>query len=238
VLRRQHIGVYLDSDAVHYDPRASSGLRLVELAPGVVQVVGGTHNSLVVELADGLAVVDAPIDERQSRWTLDAAKASFPGKPVRFLVLTHHHMDHAGGLRTYVAEGATLVVGAGAGEHFRRALAAPDRLSGGILAASPRRPEIVEVADRRSVDAGGVLEVIRVDNPHAEATLLAWVPKARLGFVAALWSPGREKVGDALTPGQAAIVAGVRKAGIAPERFAGGHGGVADYAPLDALAGR
>jgi glyoxylase-like metal-dependent hydrolase (beta-lactamase superfamily II) len=238
VLRRQHIGVYLDSDAVHYDPQASGGLKLVELGPGVVHVVGGSHNSLVVELPDAIAVVDAPIDEAQSRWTIDAAKARFPGKPIRFLALTHHHMDHAGGLRSYVAEGATLVVGAGAAAHYRKHLAAPDRLSGGLLASKPRAPEIVEVADRSAVGTGGVLEAIRLENMHAESTLIAWVPQAKLGFVADLWSPGREKLGETLTPGQSAVVVGVRKAGISPERFAGGHGGAADYAPLEALAGK
>jgi len=33
-------------------------------------------------------------------------------------------------------------------------------------------------------------------------------------------------------------VAGVKKAGIAPVKFAGGHGGTADYAPLAALEGK
>ena len=237
VLRRQHIGLFLDSDAIHHDPQASPGLRLVEVAPGVQHFVGGTHNSLVVELDDALAVVDAPIDERQSRLTIDAAKARYPGKPVRYLVLTHHHMDHAGGLRTYVAEGATLVVGAGAGAHFRRVLAAPDRLSGGALANHPRRPELLEVADRTVLGTGArTLEAYRIDNPHVAAMLMPYVPQARIAFVADLWSPGREKVGEVLTPGQAAIVAAVRKAGISPERFAGGHGAVGEYAPLAALA--
>ena len=34
------------------------------------------------------------------------------------------------------------------------------------------------------------------------------------------------------------VVDGVKKAGIAPVKFAGGHGGVSDYAPLAALAGK
>ena len=53
---------------------------------------------------------DAPYGELQSRWVIDAAKAKYPGKPISYLVLTHHHMDHTGGMRTYVAEGATVIV--------------------------------------------------------------------------------------------------------------------------------
>lgn len=239
VLRRQALCLYLDSDAIHHDPQASDGLKLVELAPGVSHAVGGTHNSLVVELDDGLAVIDAPIDEAQARWTLAAARARHPGKPVRWLVLSHHHMDHVGGLRAFVAEGATLVVGAGAAAHYRRVLAAPDRLSGGTLAARPRPVEIVEVAGRTVLGSGArTVEVFPLENPHAQGMVLPWVPQARLAFVVDLWSPGREKLGETLTPGQAAVVAAVRKAGIAPERFAGGHGGVGEYAALEALAGR
>ncbi len=233
ILRRGYLGLYLDSDAIYFDPQASPGLALLELAPGVAHQVGGTHNALVVELADALVVVDAPIDEGQARWTLEAARLRFPGKPVRWLVLSHHHMDHVGGLRTYIAEGATLVVGAGAGPHFRRALAAPDRLSGATLAAHPRAPAIVEVSERMVLGAGArTVEVYPLENPHAQAMLLPYVPHARLGFVADLWSPGREKLGETLNPGQAALVAAVRKAGISPARFAGGHGGRGDYAPL------
>jgi glyoxylase-like metal-dependent hydrolase (beta-lactamase superfamily II) len=238
VLRRPNIGTYLDSDAVSWDPQANpGGLKLVELAPGVQHVVGGTHNSLIVDLGDSIAVVDAPVGEAQSRFTIDAAKAKYPGKPIQFLVLTHHHMDHAGGARSYVAEGATLFVGAGAGDHFRRALAAPDRLGSGVIDKSRRRPEIVEVADRAVLGTGSrTLELYKIDNPHVDPMLIAYVPSAKVGFVADIWSPARDKLGDAPTPGQAALVAAVKKAGIAPERFAGGHGGVADFAPLERLA--
>ena len=41
-----------------------------------------------------------------------------------------------------------------------------------------------------------------------------------------------------LNPNLAALVAGVKKAGIAPTKFVGGHGGIADYAPLAALEGK
>ena len=236
VLRRQHIGTYLDSDAVSFDA-ASGGFRLAEVAPGVSQVVGGSHNSLVVEMTDHLVVLDAPVGESQSRWTLDAARAKYPGKPVKYLVLSHHHMDHAGGARTYVAEGATVLVGAGNGPHFAKVFSAPHRVDRDALETRPRRAEIVEVEDKKVLSDGKrSLEIHRIDNPHAEGMLIAYLPDAKLGFVVDLWSPGRDKLGDKPTPGQAALVAAVKKRGLTLERFAGGHGTVADYAPLEALA--
>ena len=63
---------------------------------------------------------DAPYGELQSRWVIDAAKAKYPGKPIKYLVLTHHHMDHTGGMRTYVAEGATIIVPSQSPRIFRK----------------------------------------------------------------------------------------------------------------------
>ncbi len=237
VIRRQFIGTYLDSDAVNFDSDAVPGLRLAELAPGVSQVVGGSHNSLVVEMADHLIVFDAPINEWQSRWTLDAARAKYPGKPVKYLVQTHHHMDHAGGVRTYAAEGATVLVGKGNRAHFEKVFAAPHLIDGDALQARPRAAQVEEIADRRLLSDGKrTVEVLYLENPHAEGMLIGYVADVRLGWVADLWSPGRDKLGDKPTPGQAALVAAVTRLSSTPERFAGGHGSVADYAPLAALA--
>jgi len=64
------------------------------------------------------------------------------------------------------------------------------------------------------------------------------VADARLAYATDIWSPGAAPLPDKLTPPLAALVAGVKKAGIAPTKFAGGHGSVGDYAPLAALEGK
>ena len=51
VLRRMFLGRFLDSDKVYYPE--SGGFRLVELAPNVQQVVGGSANNLIVAMKDG-----------------------------------------------------------------------------------------------------------------------------------------------------------------------------------------
>ena len=68
--------------------------------------------------------------------------------------------------------------------------------------------------------------------------LIGYVADARLGFVTDVWNPGSGPLPDKLDRSLAALVAGVRKAGIWPRKFAGGHGSVADYAPLAALEGK
>src|SRR5258708_30318207 len=138
VLRRLFLTRLTDSDAIIYP--TGGGLKLVELAPNVQHVQGGTANNLIVAMKDFLIVFDAPYGELQSRWTIDAAKAKYPGKPIRYLVLTHHHMDHTGGMRTYAAEGATIIVPSQTKDYFEKVVRAPHTVVPDELQKNPKLP--------------------------------------------------------------------------------------------------
>ena len=233
VLRRQFIGTYLDSDHSSFDTLTGGGLRLHELAPGVQHVVGGSHNALVVDMRDHLIVFDAPVSDWQSNWTMRAAQAKHGPKPIRYLVLTHHHMDHAGGLRAYMAQGATLVVGRGTAAHYRRVLAAPAHRNPDLGAYDFSRANIIEVQDRfLMTDGQREVSAHLTENPHVDGMLIGYVADARIGFVTDIWSPGAGPLPKQITSPLAALVMAARRAGISPLRFAGGHGSTGEYAPL------
>ncbi|HKC06071.1 MAG TPA: MBL fold metallo-hydrolase [Methylomirabilota bacterium] len=240
VIRRQFIGTYLDSDQPSYDTQSAPGLKLEELAPGIQHVVGGSHNSLIVEMKDHLIVFDAPVSDWQSTWTISAARGKYVRKPIKYLVLTHHHMDHAGGIRAYADAGATIVTGQGTAAHFRQVLAAPFTRNPVLSQSDLTRTPIVEVMGKHVLSDGTrQVELYVLDpNPHAEGLLIGYVPDVKIGFVTDIWSPGAGPLPDKLNPALASLVAGVKKAGITPAKFAGGHGGAADYAPLAALEGK
>src|SRR6266700_2438040 len=145
VLRRIFLGRFLDSDKVYFPE--NGGFKLAELAPNVQQVVGGSANNLIVAMKDGLVIFDAPVDEGQSRWVIDAAKAKYPGKPIKQLVMTHHHMDHSGGARAYVAEGAEIVLPGQARPFFEKMFAVKHELKPDALAKAPKAAKIVDVKD-------------------------------------------------------------------------------------------
>jgi len=238
ILRRQFIGTYMDSDNISFDTRATSSLRLNEVAPGVQHQAGGTHHSLIVEMRDYLIVVDAPVADGQSNWTIAAAQAKYPGKPIRFVVLTHHHMDHVGGIRAYLAQGATLVVGQGGAAHYRKMLAAPYTRNPDLAARRDLSgAQILEVADKHVFNDGKrEVSVHLIENPHASALLLAYVADARIAYVTDVYSPGTP-LPPKMNPALQSVVNGVKKAGIQPVTFVGGHGSSAPYALLVGLAG-
>jgi len=80
-----------------------------KLADGVWLLGGGTHNSVLVEFKDFVTVVEAPQNEARSLAVIDEANRLAANKPIKYVVNTHHHFDHAGGLRTYLSQGTTVI---------------------------------------------------------------------------------------------------------------------------------
>jgi glyoxylase-like metal-dependent hydrolase (beta-lactamase superfamily II) len=80
-----------------------------KLADGTWLLGGGSHNSVLVEFKDFVAVVEAPQNEARSLAVIEEASRLVPNKLIKYVVNTHHHFDHAGGLRTYLSQGTTVI---------------------------------------------------------------------------------------------------------------------------------
>jgi len=80
-----------------------------KLADHVWLLGGGPLNSVLVEFKEFVAVVEAPQNEARSLAVIDEVHKLVPGKMIRYVVTTNHHMAYAGGLRTYFSQGTTVV---------------------------------------------------------------------------------------------------------------------------------
>ena len=171
-----------------------------ELADGVWLLGGASHNSVAVEFADYVAVVEAPIDERRNLAVIDEVVRLVPDKPIRFLINTHQHHDHIGGLRTYMHIGATIVT------HWKNyAFYTRD-----VLNYAPRTlaPDMVSLWPPTELAEGYQYETVRenywlhdgarsmhVSYVHplrmVEGMLVAYLPNERMLIEAALYDPPR-----------------------------------------------
>jgi glyoxylase-like metal-dependent hydrolase (beta-lactamase superfamily II) len=213
---------------------AAAGLvmKLTELAPNVSHAQGTSHNSLIVAMKNYLVVFDAPQNEAQSRWTIDAAKAKYPGKPVKYLVMTHHHMDHMGGARTYVAEGATIIIGSPDKAHTVAELSAPRTMHPDALQKNPKPVKVIEVKDKMTLKDGEEIRIYRIPNPHAEGMLTMYVAGPKIVWVTDIYSPGRDA---AKTPANSQFHDTIKQLGLSPALYAGGHGASASEADFAAM---
>jgi len=96
-------------DAVRAATVAPVKVESQKLADGVWLLGGGTHNSVLMEFKDFAAVVEAPQNEARSLAVIEEVNRLVANKPIKYVVNTHHHFDHAGGLRTYLSQGTTVI---------------------------------------------------------------------------------------------------------------------------------
>jgi glyoxylase-like metal-dependent hydrolase (beta-lactamase superfamily II) len=228
VLRRLFLNRLTDSDAIYFPPGGS--FKLVELAPNVQHVQGGGANHLIVNMKDGLVVVDAPVDNGQSAEVIKLAKAKYPGKPIKTLVLTHHHMDHTGGVREFAAEGASVIVPTPDKAYFEEAIKRPHTIEPDAQQKAQKPANVQEVKDTLSLKDDTVeINLYNIPNPHVEGYLLVHVAKENVLFVTDLISPRGPITRN---PATVAVGDALRKYNITNATIAGGHGAVAKQADI------
>jgi glyoxylase-like metal-dependent hydrolase (beta-lactamase superfamily II) len=173
-----------------------------KLGDGVWHVTGGSHHSLVVEFADYIAVVEAPLDEARSLAVLAEAKKLVPNKPVKYLLTTHHHFDHTGGLRTYAAEGATIVTHQSNVPYFEKTLAAPATIAPDMQAKNPKAPMLQGVSEKTVItDKKQTIEIYPTGgDTHTKEYPLIYLPKTRVLVEADAYSPGPPDAPPPATP--------------------------------------
>jgi glyoxylase-like metal-dependent hydrolase (beta-lactamase superfamily II) len=162
-----------------------------KLADGVYWMGGGSHHSVAVEFRDFVAVVEAPLNEARSIAVIAAIRKLIPGKTIDFVVNTHHHFDHAGGIRAYVhEEGSTIVTYRGNRDFYGQELLSqtaqrtlePDRLSLYPPEETAEGYRFETVTERYALSDGTrTMEVHHVRGlNHVEGMLMAYLPKEKI----------------------------------------------------------
>ena len=155
-----------------------------QLAEGIYQLTGGEANSGAIEMRDHIVMVDMPNGDETALAYMAKAKELIPNKPIRFVIVSHQHWDHAGGVRTAIDEGATLVTHEMHRPFLERVAKMPYTLEPDRLSKSRKAPRFQTVGSRGQLTDGNrtidLYEVI--GNIHSAGLLMAYLPKERVMF--------------------------------------------------------
>ena len=159
-------------------------IKETKLADGVYLFESGT-NSLAVEFSDHVMVVEPSAGGRGPKPTINKAREMFPGKPVKYVVITHHHDDHSGGVRSYVAEGVTIVTTPANQSYFETMSASDFSINRDDQSQKKQKPSFEFIQNKKRVFTDGkqTVEIIDIGpSPHANEMLIAYLPKEKLVF--------------------------------------------------------
>ncbi|MDA1315672.1 MAG: MBL fold metallo-hydrolase [Acidobacteria bacterium] len=201
-----------------------------ELAKGVWLLGGSSHNSVAIEFDKFVAVVEAPLDEERSLVVIEQIVKLVPDKPIRFIVNTHAHYDHLGGLRAYLHIGATVITQQRNRLFYETEILnyVPRTLQPDMMSLYPPT-EISEGYTMEDVDEKYVitdrtrsLEMYYVQGlgSHVEGMLMAYLPNEKILIEADLYDPPATKP----TPTNKTLLDNVRQIGLDVETIAPIHG--------------
>jgi len=213
-----------------------------KIADGVWALTPGAEGSILVEFNNYVVMIEGPGSEAYTMAALADVKKLTPNKPIKYVINTHHHSDHAGGLRAYVAEGIPIITHEAHKKYYEEVILKnrhtinPDR-----LARAPRPAIIETMKDKRVLTDGSMTVEIHLlrNNAHAEGLLVAYLPKEKLLIQADSYipRPGAPPL-PAPSPYTINLVDNVTRLKLDVDRVVQIHGGISPYADVLAAAGR
>lgn len=206
-----------------------------EIAPEVFHVRALTHHSLIVEMNDHLVAIEPPLYDQRTQAVLDAVGARWPDKPIKYIIASHFHNDHIGGVRGYGAIGAALIIGKDTEGHYEAIFDAPHTVYPDAFSSNPRDVEIITVAPENPLlltDGARTIRIFDVPNRHAIGMLVPYIEDAKLVFVSDLYNPElfAAPIPQLFSLWSVDLLEGLEASGLDIQWLAGAHGGVTSYA--------
>lgn len=216
------------------DQRTEATLQIVEVGDKIFHIRSLTHNSLVIEMKDYLIVADAPLYDERTQVVLSTIEQRWPDKPVKYLVSSHFHNDHIGGIRGFGAAGATLIVGKGTKDHYETIFEEPHTVFPDVYSSTQNKVKIKTVKPGKDLiltDGIRRVRIFDVKNRHAIGMLMPFVEDANMVFVSDLYNP---EFFPAAIPQQFIFWAedllyALAAKGLDIQWMVGAHGGVSSY---------
>ncbi|MES2356334.1 MAG: MBL fold metallo-hydrolase [Pseudomonadota bacterium] len=214
-----------------------------KLAEGVYYLTGGTHHSVAIEQRDHVVVIEAPQNEERSLAVIAKVKETIPNKAIKYLVNTHAHFDHSGGLRTFVDEGATIVTEQANQPFYQKAWAAPRTIDSDRLAKSKKIAKFETFKTKHVLSDGKrSIEIYPIiGSGHNDAFALVYLPAEKILIEADAYTPlaANAPLPTAPNPYTVNLYENIQKLKLDVEQIAALHGPrVVTIADLRSVIGR
>ena len=205
----------------------AAGPTSEKLADGVYRI-NGAYNALAIEFRDHIVLFEGgPQNIERSLAIIAEAKKVIPNKPIRYSILSHHHIDHSGGLPGIVAEGATIITHDMNKAFLEKALTTPRTLAPDAMSKSGKKPKIEGLTDKRVLqDDTRTVEIHRIVGlPHADGLLVVYLPKEKILSYADMFNlpTAAAPVPNPPVVGTQVFLANIERLNLQPERIMSVH---------------
>ena len=190
-------------------PAAPPAVQSEKMADGVYRITGG-YVALAVEFKDHVVVLEGGQSDARGTAVIAETKKVIPNKPIRYVVNSHAHFDHASGLAPFAAEGITIITHDNNKSYLEKALSAPRTLAGDSLATSKRKPKVESAGTKRVLkDDTHTIELYHIENlAHSNGMLVGYLPKEKILFTADFNIPAQ---GQPVSPAIGVLVQNVER---------------------------
>jgi glyoxylase-like metal-dependent hydrolase (beta-lactamase superfamily II) len=172
---------------------AAPGVTSEKLGDGVYLILGG-YAAVAVDFKDYIVVIEGPQSEARANAIIAETKKLIPNKPIRYVVNTHAHFDHASGIRAFMAEGATVLTHQVNKAFLEKVGTSPHTLNPDKLAEAKRKPSVEAVTGKRVLtDGNHIVELHHMTNIlHHDGLLLVYLPKQKVLIQADAYNPAAQ----------------------------------------------
>jgi glyoxylase-like metal-dependent hydrolase (beta-lactamase superfamily II) len=187
--------------------QASIKVQADKVADGVWYLTGGSHHSVLVEMSDHLVVIEGPQDDARAAAVIAEVKNLAPNKPIKYVVNTHHHFDHAGGLGAFAADGATIITHDSNKVFLEQSLAAARTIRPDKLTQTGKKATVEGMQEKRVLsDAAHIVELYRIQGTtHADGLIMAYLPKEKLLVEVDIYTPAPPNAAPPAQPNPASV---------------------------------
>ena len=147
-------------------------------------------------------IIEGPQSEERASAIIAEAKKDIPNKPIKYVVNTHNHFDHSSGLRTFIAEGATIITHQQNKAYYEKIFSQPHTLNPDRQSEAKKKISIETMTDKKVLtDGNHVIELYRLQGSyHNDGLIVAYLPKEKILVEADAFTPPAQADAPPPTP--------------------------------------